>query len=82
MDIETNTKDYTHDGTLDLRGRPAIASKSGKWKACAFLLAYEAFERMAFYGIASNLVVYLTTQLMKTQFHRSETLITGMEWYG
>lgn len=24
---------------------------------------YEAFERMAFYGIASNLVVYLTTQL-------------------
>jgi len=25
--------------------------------------AYEAFERMAFYGIASNLVVYLTTQL-------------------
>lgn len=24
---------------------------------------YEAFERMAFYGIASNLVNYLTTQL-------------------
>lgn len=24
---------------------------------------YEAFERMAFYGVASNLVVYLTTQL-------------------
>ncbi|CAO2825771.1 unnamed protein product [Amaranthus hypochondriacus] len=63
MDLETNTSDYTHDGTLDLRGRPIIASKSGKWKACAFLLAYEAFERMAFYGIASNLVVYLTTQL-------------------
>ncbi|ONK62463.1 uncharacterized protein A4U43_C07F4120, partial [Asparagus officinalis] len=26
-------------------------------------LCYEAFERMAFYGVASNLVVYLTTQL-------------------
>ncbi|KAK8960609.1 putative peptide/nitrate transporter [Platanthera guangdongensis] len=24
---------------------------------------YEAFERMAFYGVAANLVVYLTTQL-------------------
>jgi len=24
---------------------------------------YEAFERMAFYGVASNLVNYLTTQL-------------------
>lgn len=61
MDLETNG--YTQDGTLDLRGRPILASKTGKWKACAFLLAYEAFERMAFYGIASNLVVYLTTQL-------------------
>ncbi|XP_021732593.1 protein NRT1/ PTR FAMILY 5.1-like [Chenopodium quinoa] len=63
MDLETNTKDYTNDGTMDLRGRPVIASKTGKWKACAFLLTYEACERMAFYGIASNLVVYLTTQL-------------------
>ncbi|MBA0571039.1 hypothetical protein Golob_004635, partial [Gossypium lobatum] len=50
-------------GTVDLRGRPVLASKTGKWKACAFLVGYEAFERMAFYGIASNLVNYLTTQL-------------------
>ncbi|KAA8533998.1 hypothetical protein F0562_031515 [Nyssa sinensis] len=57
------TKDYTQDGTVDLHGQPVLASKTGKWKACAFLVGYEAFERMAFYGIASNLVVYLTTQL-------------------
>ncbi|MBA0755176.1 hypothetical protein Gogos_021362 [Gossypium gossypioides] len=57
------TKGYTQDGTVDLRGRPVLASKTGKWKACAFLVGYEAFERMAFYGIASNLVNYLTTQL-------------------
>ncbi|XAR66006.1 hypothetical protein NMG60_11012041 [Bertholletia excelsa] len=56
-------KDYTQDGTVDFRGQPVLASKTGKWKACAFLVGYEAFERMAFYGIASNLVVYLTTQL-------------------
>ncbi|KAI9102133.1 hypothetical protein K1719_023643 [Acacia pycnantha] len=55
--------DYTQDGTVDFRGRPAIPSKTGKWKACAFLVGYEAFERMAFYGIASNLVNFLTTQL-------------------
>lgn len=55
--------DYTKDGTVDLRGQPVLASKTGKWKACSFLVGYEAFERMAFYGIASNLVVYLTTQL-------------------
>lgn len=31
-------KGYTQDGTVDLRGRPVIASKTGKWKACAFLV--------------------------------------------
>ncbi|KAJ4972276.1 hypothetical protein NE237_005375 [Protea cynaroides] len=56
-------KDYTQDGSVDLQGRPVLASRTGKWKACAFLVGYEAFERMAFYGIASNLVNYLTTQL-------------------
>ncbi|XP_050211061.1 protein NRT1/ PTR FAMILY 5.1 [Mercurialis annua] len=57
------SKSYTNDGTVDLRGRPVLSSKTGTWKACAFLVGYEAFERMAFYGIASNLVNYLTTQL-------------------
>nr|GMC65685.1 protein NRT1/ PTR FAMILY 5.1 [Ipomoea batatas] len=56
-------KGYTQDGTVDLHGQPVLSDKTGKWKACAFLVGYEAFERMAFYGIASNLVVYLTTQL-------------------
>ncbi|KAL0862011.1 hypothetical protein Bca101_041129 [Brassica carinata] len=56
-------KVYTQDGTVDLQGRPAVASKTGRWRACYFLLGYEACERMAFYGIASNLVNYLTTRL-------------------
>ncbi|XP_077239170.1 major facilitator superfamily protein isoform X1 [Tasmannia lanceolata] len=56
-------KGYTQDGSVDLKGRPVLAANTGKWRACAFLVGYEAFERMAFYGIASNLVVYLTTQL-------------------
>ncbi|PRQ59564.1 putative proton-dependent oligopeptide transporter family, major facilitator superfamily [Rosa chinensis] len=63
MELEAAKAGYTGDGTVDLRGRPVLASKTGKWKACAFLVGYEAFERMAFYGIASNLVNYLTTQL-------------------
>ncbi|KAJ8500407.1 hypothetical protein OPV22_010959 [Ensete ventricosum] len=56
-------KGYTKDGSVDLHGRPVLASQTGRWRACAFLVGYEAFERMAFYGVASNLVVYLTTQL-------------------
>ena len=30
--------DYTQDGTVDFRGEPAVPSKTGKWKACAFLV--------------------------------------------
>lgn len=31
-------KGNTRDGTVDLHGRPALAAKTGKWKACAFLV--------------------------------------------
>ncbi|KAK4482356.1 hypothetical protein RD792_009509 [Penstemon davidsonii] len=57
------TGDYTQDGTVDLKGRPVLRSKTGKWKACNFIVGYEVFERMAYYGIAANLVIYLTDKL-------------------
>lgn len=31
-------KGYTRDGTVDLRGRPVLSFKTGKWKACSFLV--------------------------------------------
>ncbi|KAI4342652.1 hypothetical protein MLD38_027250 [Melastoma candidum] len=55
--------DYTEDGTVDLHGRPVCRSKRGGWKACSFVVVYEVFERMAYYGISTNLVVYLTKKL-------------------
>lgn len=55
--------EYTKDGTVDLRGNPILRSKRGGWKACSFVVVYEVFERMAYYGISSNLVLYLTTKL-------------------
>jgi len=51
------------DGSVDLKGRPILRSKTGRRKACSFLVGYEILERMSFYGIASNLVIYLTTKL-------------------
>ncbi|GLJ37735.1 hypothetical protein SUGI_0766700 [Cryptomeria japonica] len=54
---------FTMDGSVDLKGRPVVRSKTGGWGACSFLVGYEIFERMAFYGIASNLVNYLTSEL-------------------
>nr|GLL33218.1 protein NRT1/ PTR FAMILY 5.2-like [Ipomoea trifida] len=57
------SEDYTRDGTVDLKGRPVLRSKTGRWKACYFIVGYEVFERMAYYGISSNLVLYLTREL-------------------
>ncbi|XP_051152805.1 protein NRT1/ PTR FAMILY 5.2-like [Andrographis paniculata] len=54
---------YTEDGTVDLRGKPVLRSNTGRWTACSFIVAYEVFERMAFYGISTNLFIYLTTNL-------------------
>ncbi|KAG6726958.1 hypothetical protein I3842_02G107000 [Carya illinoinensis] len=60
---EAAQEEYTQDGTVDLRGNPVLRSKRGGWTACWFVVVYEVFERMAYYGISSNLVIYLTTKL-------------------
>ncbi|KAJ8763911.1 hypothetical protein K2173_003693 [Erythroxylum novogranatense] len=60
MDIGRRSDDYTKDGTVDLKGKPVLRSKRGGWKACSLL---SVFERMAYYGISSNLVIYLTKKL-------------------
>ncbi|KAJ7977202.1 Protein NRT1/ PTR FAMILY 5.2 like [Quillaja saponaria] len=62
--VEEKVKeDYTQDGTVDLKGRPVLRSNTGTWRACSFIVGYEVFERMAYYGIASNLVLYLSDKL-------------------
>ncbi|CAK9139524.1 unnamed protein product [Ilex paraguariensis] len=64
MAVEDNgPDDYTQDGTVDLKGNPVRRSKRGGWTACSFVVVYEVFERMAYYGISSNLVLYLTRKL-------------------
>ncbi|PWZ54913.1 Protein NRT1/ PTR FAMILY 5.2 [Zea mays] len=55
--------EYTKDGSVDLHGNPVLRSKRGGWTACTFIVVYELFERMAYYGVAANLVVYLTERL-------------------
>ncbi|CAI8617681.1 unnamed protein product [Vicia faba] len=54
---------HTGDGSVDFKGRPAIKHKTGNWKACPFILGNECCERLAFFGIGTNLVTYLTTKL-------------------
>ncbi|KAK4789822.1 hypothetical protein SAY86_017126 [Trapa natans] len=54
---------YTKDGTVDYRGNPANKKKTGTWKACPYILGNECCERLAYYGMSSNLVLYFKLQL-------------------
>ncbi|KAM1205239.1 hypothetical protein ACFX2G_006167 [Malus domestica] len=54
---------YTKDGTVDFRGNTAKRNETGTWKACPFILGNECCERLAFYGMSSNLVIYFKSQL-------------------
>ncbi|CAL4938436.1 unnamed protein product [Urochloa decumbens] len=54
---------YTSDGSIDVKGRPASKHTTGDWRACFFILGHECFERLAYYGIAKNLITYLKVKL-------------------
>uniref|UniRef100_A0A2N9HSD3 Major facilitator superfamily (MFS) profile domain-containing protein n=1 Tax=Fagus sylvatica TaxID=28930 RepID=A0A2N9HSD3_FAGSY len=58
-----SSEPYTGDGSVDIKGRPVLKNATGKWKACPFILGAGGCERLAFYGISSNLVTYLTSKL-------------------
>ncbi|RLN18175.1 protein NRT1/ PTR FAMILY 8.3-like isoform X1 [Panicum miliaceum] len=49
----------TGDGTVDIRGHPASKHTTGNWRACFSILGNEFCERLAYYGIAKNLISYL-----------------------
>ncbi|KAI8029358.1 Protein NRT1/ PTR FAMILY 8.3 [Camellia lanceoleosa] len=50
---------YTGDGSVDIKGKPVLKSNTGNW-TCFSILGNECCERLAYYGIATNLVNYLT----------------------
>ncbi|RZC60825.1 hypothetical protein C5167_022574 [Papaver somniferum] len=73
---------YTQDGTVDLKDRPILRSKGGRWKACSFIVGYELLERMAYFGVLANLVVYLTTRLHEGTVESSNNVTNwiGTTW--
>ncbi|XP_027334609.1 protein NRT1/ PTR FAMILY 8.1-like [Abrus precatorius] len=54
---------YTKDGTVDWRGNPADKNETGTWRACPFILGNECCERLAYYGMSTNLVLYFKKRL-------------------
>ncbi|VAH88547.1 unnamed protein product [Triticum turgidum subsp. durum] len=70
---------YTGDGSVDIKGRPATRRATGNWRACFFILGTECCERLAYYGIATNLVTYLKIKLHQGNLEAARNVIT---WQG
>ncbi|CAK9154319.1 unnamed protein product [Ilex paraguariensis] len=63
--LEDVTEDdiYTKDGTEDYHNNPANKRETGSWKACPYILGTECCERLAYYGMSSNLLLYFKNKL-------------------
>ncbi|VAH72053.1 unnamed protein product [Triticum turgidum subsp. durum] len=57
---------YTQDGTVDFKGNPALKKSTGNWRACPYILANECCERLAYYGMSTNLVNFMTDEMGMT----------------
>ncbi|XP_014495083.1 protein NRT1/ PTR FAMILY 5.6-like [Vigna radiata var. radiata] len=61
-EIEKRKRDekWVHDASVDYKNRVPLRSSTGAWKAALFVLVIEFSERMCYFGISSNLIMYLT----------------------
>uniref|UniRef100_A0ACD5X4T8 Uncharacterized protein n=1 Tax=Avena sativa TaxID=4498 RepID=A0ACD5X4T8_AVESA len=74
-----DTDAYTGDGSVDIKGRPETRRTTGNWRACFFILGNECCERLAYYGIAKNLVTYLKVKLHQGNLEAARNVTT---WQG
>ncbi|KAK4842738.1 hypothetical protein QYF36_026903 [Acer negundo] len=74
-----SSKLYTGDGSVNINGKPVLKQNTGNWRACPFILGTECCERLAYYGIATNLVSYLTVKLHQGNVSAAKNVTT---WSG
>ncbi|PIA54560.1 hypothetical protein AQUCO_00900847v1 [Aquilegia coerulea] len=58
--VEVDEEKWVHDSSLDHHGRTPLRASTGVWKAALFIIAIEFSERLTYFGIATNLINYLT----------------------
>lgn len=68
--MEANN-DYTQDGTVDLRGQPVLAYRTGKWKACSYLAGKPPSTLYS----RSNFTILLVTTISISRRARNNTIL-------
>ncbi|KAF8689306.1 hypothetical protein HU200_042102 [Digitaria exilis] len=76
---QDETTEFTCDGTVDISNQTALKQSTGNWRACFFILGVEFTESVAFFGIAKNLVTYLTGALHESNVDAATAVST---WIG
>ncbi|KAK9168300.1 hypothetical protein Syun_000440 [Stephania yunnanensis] len=61
--LEDDQEKWVYDSSIDHEGRIPRRSTTGAWRASLFVLAIEFSERLSYFGIATNLIIYLTKVL-------------------
>ncbi|KAJ8624254.1 hypothetical protein MRB53_032784 [Persea americana] len=57
---EVDGEKWVYDSSIDNEGRIPLRASTGAWKASLFIIAIEFSERLTYFGIATNLIIYLT----------------------
>ncbi|KAI3458645.1 hypothetical protein Pfo_015308 [Paulownia fortunei] len=57
---EVDQGKWVYDSSSDYKGRIPLRASTGAWKAAAFIITIEFSERLTYFGIAMNLISYLT----------------------
>ncbi|KAK9929740.1 hypothetical protein M0R45_026826 [Rubus argutus] len=60
---ESPLLDDVVEDAVDYKGNPVRRSSSGCWRSASFIIGVEVAERLAYYGIGSNLISFLTGPL-------------------
>ncbi|KAK9700077.1 hypothetical protein RND81_08G215900 [Saponaria officinalis] len=63
-----------HDSSLDYKGRLPLRASTGSWKASFFIIAIEFSERMSYFGIATNMITYMT-KVMKQDLKTAANIV-------
>ncbi|OVA18476.1 Proton-dependent oligopeptide transporter family [Macleaya cordata] len=76
----TSTTSKLVEGVVDYRGEPIMkGSKLGGWRSASLLIGVEICEMFAYYGVASNLITYLTGPLRQSTTTAAENINA---WHG